>query len=75
MTSTTVRGKRLGFWRGTIPLVLLFVFLLCPLCVVMSARYLVGLRHVPNLFEDFGDYLIQSAFAVVGLFMGPSCTS
>lgn len=71
MTGSKVVGRRLGFWRGTNPFVLAFVFVICPLCVVLSARYLVGLRHVPNLFEDFGDYLIPSVLAVVGLLMGP----
>jgi hypothetical protein len=71
MTESKVVGRRLGFWKGTSQFWLLFTFVFCPLCVILSVRYFLGLRHVDHLFDNFGEYLLPSALAAVGILMGP----
>lgn len=70
MTEGKVVGKRLGFWQGTAPWVLALIFVVCPLCVILSARFLIGLRHVPfGVIAD--DYFLQVGASIIGLIMGP----
>jgi hypothetical protein len=71
MAESKVVGRRLAFWKGTSQFWLVFTFVICPLCVILSVRYFAGLRHVDHLFDHFGDYLVPSALAAVGILMGP----
>lgn len=71
MTQDNVVGKRLGFWHGTSPYVLAFIFVICPLAVIFSVRHLVGLRHVDSFWEHLDDLMIPTVLSVIGLLLGP----
>lgn len=70
MTQGKVVGKRLGFWRGTSPVLLAFIFGVCPLCLILSVRCFVGLRHLA-FGEIADDHFLQVGASVIGILMFP----
>ena len=71
MTEPKVVGRRIGFWQGTDSWMLAIILLVCPLCVILSVRWLLGLSDLhARLDEHFGDTVVGGALALAGLGMG-----
>jgi hypothetical protein len=71
MTQAKVVGRRLGFWQGTDSVMLAIILVVCPLCVILSVRWFLGLGDIhTRLDNDLGDTVVGGALALAGLGIG-----